>query len=135
MSPASLGICEKLFRRWELKTSLTEGYSARRAPNRPSQYAFGSARSPITEHHWGSDREAVPPDHAPPGITVVAHMSVPSRITMESPVGALSSTPPRDSKKGWYSVLLLARRGMHKQQQETYPQPEGAGKRPSHSPE
>ncbi|KAI3377712.1 hypothetical protein L3Q82_008870 [Scortum barcoo] len=30
MSPASLGICEKLFRRWELKTSLTEG-SARRS--------------------------------------------------------------------------------------------------------
>ncbi|KAI3352701.1 hypothetical protein L3Q82_020161 [Scortum barcoo] len=28
--PASLGICEKLFRRWELKTSLTEG-SARRS--------------------------------------------------------------------------------------------------------
>ncbi|KAI3352607.1 hypothetical protein L3Q82_005542 [Scortum barcoo] len=26
MSPASLGICEKLFRRWELKTSLTEGF-------------------------------------------------------------------------------------------------------------
>ncbi|KAI3367009.1 hypothetical protein L3Q82_009643, partial [Scortum barcoo] len=41
MSPASLGICEKLFRRWlktSLKTSLTEG-SARRShvPNRPSQ--------------------------------------------------------------------------------------------------
>ncbi|KAI3357992.1 hypothetical protein L3Q82_003016 [Scortum barcoo] len=30
VSPASLGICEKLFRRWELKTSLTEG-SARRS--------------------------------------------------------------------------------------------------------
>ncbi|KAI3354585.1 hypothetical protein L3Q82_019089 [Scortum barcoo] len=26
---------------------------------------------------------------------------------MESPVGALSSTPPRDSKKAGYSVLLL----------------------------
>ncbi|KAI3360880.1 hypothetical protein L3Q82_012887 [Scortum barcoo] len=40
--------------------------------------------------------EAVPPDHAPPGITV-AHLPT------------------------------------HKQQQETYPQPEGAGKRPSRS--
>ncbi|KAI3370335.1 hypothetical protein L3Q82_025110, partial [Scortum barcoo] len=39
MSPASLGICEKLFRRWELKTSLTEG-SARHVPNRPSQYVW-----------------------------------------------------------------------------------------------
>ncbi|KAI3369195.1 hypothetical protein L3Q82_026150, partial [Scortum barcoo] len=50
---------------------------------------------------------------------------------MESPVGALSSTPPRDSKKAGYSVLLLTVRPVrHKQQQETYPQPEGAGKRP-----
>ncbi|KAI3355549.1 hypothetical protein L3Q82_018378 [Scortum barcoo] len=91
MSPASLGICEKLFRRWELKTSLTEG-SARRVPNRPSQYALGlpglsnflllpadpthhQHRSPITEHRWVQIGEAVPPDHAPPGITVVAHVS------------------------------------------------------------
>ncbi|KAI3368701.1 hypothetical protein L3Q82_025698, partial [Scortum barcoo] len=48
---------------------------------------------------------------------------------MESPVGALSSTPPRDSKKAGYSVLLFGP-CRHKQQQETYPQPEGAGKRP-----
>ncbi|KAI3363732.1 hypothetical protein L3Q82_001348 [Scortum barcoo] len=51
----------------------------------------------------------VPPNHAPPGITVFAHVSAlksPSR-TMEPPVGALSSTPPRDSKKAGYSVLLF----------------------------
>ncbi|KAI3356424.1 hypothetical protein L3Q82_017641, partial [Scortum barcoo] len=42
MSPASLGICEKLFRRWELKTSLTEG-SARAFPTDPHN-TFGSAR-------------------------------------------------------------------------------------------
>ncbi|KAI3376169.1 hypothetical protein L3Q82_016696 [Scortum barcoo] len=157
MSPASLGICEKLFRRWELKTSLTEARPD--VPNnRPSQYVSGlpvsktygrrsdetttksiidlrprvvlvprctdghpvlehvlcvmdklvTYRSPITEHRWVQIGEAVPPDHAPPGITVVAHVSVevPSR-TMESPVGALSSTPPRDSKKAGYSVLLF----------------------------
>ncbi|KAI3356515.1 hypothetical protein L3Q82_017718 [Scortum barcoo] len=111
MSPASLGICEKLFRRWELKTSLTEG-SARRSQQTLTHNTFGSARSPVTEHRSRVQiGEAVPPDHAPPGITVVAHVSVevPSR-TMESPVGALSSTPPRDSKKAvlWcYSVLLF----------------------------
>ncbi|KAI3369233.1 hypothetical protein L3Q82_007779 [Scortum barcoo] len=60
MSPTSLGICEKLFRRWELKTSLTEG-SARRSQQ-----------------------------------TLTIRLGLPG----------------------------------HKQQQETYPQPEGAGKRP-----
>ncbi|KAI3362612.1 hypothetical protein L3Q82_001625 [Scortum barcoo] len=39
---------------------------------------------------------------------------------MESPAGALSSTPPRDSKKAGYSVLLFGP-CRHKQQQETYP--------------
>ncbi|KAI3357054.1 hypothetical protein L3Q82_015439 [Scortum barcoo] len=39
MSPASLGICEKLFRRWELKTSLTEG-SARRSQQTLTQYVW-----------------------------------------------------------------------------------------------
>ncbi|KAI3370869.1 hypothetical protein L3Q82_007386 [Scortum barcoo] len=61
MSPASLGICEKLFRRWELKTSLTEG-SARRSQQTLNN-TFGSARTPL-EVQIG---EAVPPDHAPPG--------------------------------------------------------------------
>ncbi|KAI3359296.1 hypothetical protein L3Q82_002811 [Scortum barcoo] len=46
MSPASLGICEKLFRRWELKTSLTEGSSARRSQQTLCHsHTFGSARS------------------------------------------------------------------------------------------
>ncbi|KAI3361592.1 hypothetical protein L3Q82_013735 [Scortum barcoo] len=40
MSPSSLGICEKLFRRWELKTSLTEGSCQPDVPNRPSQYVW-----------------------------------------------------------------------------------------------
>ncbi|KAI3364866.1 hypothetical protein L3Q82_001057 [Scortum barcoo] len=71
MSPASLGICEKLFRRWELKTSLTEG-SARR-----SQQQTLTIRLGLPEHRFGVQiGEAVPPDHAPPGITVVAHVSV-----------------------------------------------------------
>ncbi|KAI3371776.1 hypothetical protein L3Q82_024330 [Scortum barcoo] len=101
MSPASLGICEKLFRRWELKTSLTEG-SARRSQQTltirlglPAQKS--NNRTPLRVQIG----EAVPPDHAPPGITVVAHVSVevPSR-TMESPVGALSSTPPKGLQEG-----------------------------------
>ncbi|KAI3355417.1 hypothetical protein L3Q82_018256 [Scortum barcoo] len=49
---------------------------------------------------------------------------------MESPAGALSSTPPRDSKKAEGTLYCCSAR-RHKQQQETYPQPEGAGKRPS----
>ncbi|KAI3364401.1 hypothetical protein L3Q82_010827 [Scortum barcoo] len=103
MSPAaSLGICEKLFRRWELKTSLTEG-SARRSQQTltirlglPAQKS--NNRTPLG---FRSGEAVPPPDHAPPGITVVAHVSVevPQYRTMESPVGALSSTPPRDSKK------------------------------------
>ncbi|KAI3376569.1 hypothetical protein L3Q82_017019 [Scortum barcoo] len=79
MSPASLGICEKLFRRWELKTSLTEG-SARRSQQtltirlglpglsnfllcqriQLTTTSYGqtvtSTEVPITEHHSGSDR-------------------------------------------------------------------------------
>ncbi|KAI3369221.1 hypothetical protein L3Q82_007502 [Scortum barcoo] len=154
MSPASLGICEKLFRRWELKTSLTEG-SARRSqqtltirlglpglsnflsasgsnspPGGDRLTAQPSLSSPECPRHtaWRSDEttitksiidlrprgvlvpralmdtlklehgvrygqtvtstevhrtplrvqigEAVPPNHAPPSITVVAHVSI-----------------------------------------------------------
>ncbi|KAI3366681.1 hypothetical protein L3Q82_009355, partial [Scortum barcoo] len=46
MSPASLGICEKLFRRWELKTSLTEGSA--RCSQQTLTIRFGSARPPAT---------------------------------------------------------------------------------------
>ncbi|KAI3364143.1 hypothetical protein L3Q82_010960 [Scortum barcoo] len=77
MSPASLRICEKFFQRWELKTSLTEG-SARRSQQTltihlglPAQKS--NNRTPLG---WVQIGEAVPPDHAPPGITVVAHVSV-----------------------------------------------------------
>ncbi|KAI3359434.1 hypothetical protein L3Q82_002932 [Scortum barcoo] len=53
---------------------------------------------------------------------------------MESPVRSTIKyqvPPPRDSKKAGYSVLLFGPVCTHKQQQEPYPQPEGAGKRPS----
>ncbi|KAI3361266.1 hypothetical protein L3Q82_013445, partial [Scortum barcoo] len=48
---------------------------------------------------------------------------------MESPVGAPSSTLPGTPRRPGTLYCCSARR--HKQQQETYPQPEGAGKRPS----
>ncbi|KAI3366643.1 hypothetical protein L3Q82_009339 [Scortum barcoo] len=103
MSPASLGICEKLFRRWELKTSLTEG-SARAFPTDPSQYVWVCQhRSPITEHRFGVQiGEAVPPDHAPPGITVVAHVSieVPQSRTMESPSRSTIKYPSQGLQEG-----------------------------------
>ncbi|KAI3361283.1 hypothetical protein L3Q82_013468 [Scortum barcoo] len=157
MSPASLGICEKLFRRSVQLPPLpadpthhqvvirlttqplslpecprhTAGDQMKRQQSRSSSTSGPRHRSPITEHRSGSDREAIPPDHAPPGITVVAHVPTPT-LSLSPPVEqwsespksrALSSTPPRDSKKAGYSVLLFGRR--HKQQQETYPQPEG----------
>ncbi|KAI3355019.1 hypothetical protein L3Q82_004565 [Scortum barcoo] len=99
MSPASLGICEKLFQRWELKTFPDRGFG-QTFPTDPHN-TFGSARSvqlpPLPAeptHHqvviidlrprvsWCHNTarvqigEAVPPDHAPPGITVVTHVSV-----------------------------------------------------------
>ncbi|KAI3363950.1 hypothetical protein L3Q82_001557 [Scortum barcoo] len=54
MSPASLGICEKLFRRWELKTSLTEG-SRPDVPNRPSQYVWVCQVCPTSSSASGSN--------------------------------------------------------------------------------
>ncbi|KAI3375638.1 hypothetical protein L3Q82_003955 [Scortum barcoo] len=78
---------------------------------------------PDEELHPLPIREAFPPDHAPPGITVVERLKSP--VEQWSPQsGALSSTPPRDSKKAWYSILLFGLCQRHKQQQETYPQPE-----------
>ncbi|KAK5616351.1 hypothetical protein CRENBAI_013580 [Crenichthys baileyi] len=74
--------------------------------------------------------EAIPPDHASPGVTAASHVGVgvPSRI-MESPGGALSSTPDRDAKKAGYSTLPP---GLKAETTETCPQPKGAGIRPSH---
>ncbi|KAI3368007.1 hypothetical protein L3Q82_026831 [Scortum barcoo] len=119
MSPASLGICEKLFRRWEVEDLPDREGSARRSQQTltirlglPGPVQLPPLPADPTHHQNTAQiqiREAVPPDHAPPGITVIAHVSVevPSR-TMESPLGAPSSTPPRDSKKAGYSVLCTA---------------------------
>ncbi|KAI3372308.1 hypothetical protein L3Q82_022678 [Scortum barcoo] len=104
MSPASLGICEKLFRRWELKTSLTEGFG-QTFPTDPHN-TFGSARSPITEDITRVQiGEAIPPDHA----------------------------PSRDSKKAGYSVLLFGPIGTNNSKRPI-PNPKAQGSDPLASP-
>ncbi|KAI3355667.1 hypothetical protein L3Q82_004259 [Scortum barcoo] len=51
---------------------------------------------------------------------------------MESPVGALSRYPSQGLQEGLGTLLYCCSARMHaKQQQETYPRPKGAGKRPS----
>ncbi|KAK5600630.1 hypothetical protein CRENBAI_001360 [Crenichthys baileyi] len=50
--------------------------------------------------------EAIPPDHASPGVTVVSHVGV--EVPQQNngvPGRALSSTPDRDAKKARYSAL------------------------------
>ncbi|KAI3376655.1 hypothetical protein L3Q82_017092 [Scortum barcoo] len=73
MSPASLGICEKLFRRWELKTSLTEG-SARRSQQTLTNVWVCQKSNNRTPLRVQIGRPFLP--ITPPGITVVAHVSV-----------------------------------------------------------
>ncbi|KAI3365978.1 hypothetical protein L3Q82_009709 [Scortum barcoo] len=127
MSPASLGICEKLFRRWELKTSLTEG-SARRSQqtltirlglpaqksnNRtPLEVQIGEARR--------SSRSRPSRYHCCP-----AHVSVEvPRVEQWSPQSEHYQVPlPGTPRRPGTLYCCSARR--HKQQQETYPQPEG----------
>ncbi|KAI3362847.1 hypothetical protein L3Q82_001887 [Scortum barcoo] len=53
---------------------------------------------------------------------------------MESPVGALSSTPPRDSKKARHSVLLFGPYAQTTTARDLSPIPKAQGKRPSRSP-
>ncbi|KAI3368291.1 hypothetical protein L3Q82_008004 [Scortum barcoo] len=48
---------------------------------------------------------------------------------MESPVGALSSTPPRDSKKAGYSVLLFGPVGTNNSKRPI-PNPKAQGSDP-----
>ncbi|KAI3370727.1 hypothetical protein L3Q82_007106 [Scortum barcoo] len=92
----SIGICEKLFRRWELKTSLTEGSA--RCP-RPPNLTDSACQSPVEQ--WSPQSEH--------------YIKYPSQGLQEGRVLCTAVRPV----------------GRHKQQQETYPQPEGAGKRPS----
>ncbi|KAK9523328.1 hypothetical protein VZT92_019727 [Zoarces viviparus] len=50
--------------------------------------------------------QAVPPNHCPPGFSVIAHVSV--EVPKENyGVGTLSRTPATDSKKAGYSELLF----------------------------
>ena len=66
-------------------------------------------------------REAIPSNHALPGDTVVTHMSieVPKRSN-GVPLGAVSSTPTRDTKKVGNSELLSTNRS-----QTPFPSPKG----------
>ncbi|KAI3352124.1 hypothetical protein L3Q82_020935 [Scortum barcoo] len=111
MSPASLGICEKLFRRWELKTSLTEG-SARRS----QQTLTIRLGLPGLSNFLLCQR-------------IQLTTRCPPVEQLESPAGALSSTPPRDSKKARYSVLLFGPVGTNNSKRPI-PNPKAQGSDP-----
>ncbi|KAF7644025.1 hypothetical protein LDENG_00229370, partial [Lucifuga dentata] len=61
--------------------------------------------------NWVLIREAIPPDHSPSGVPMIANMSIevpPSKTMESSGGGALSRIPPRVSKKAQYSELPFA---------------------------
>ncbi|KAI3359493.1 hypothetical protein L3Q82_013893 [Scortum barcoo] len=113
-----------------LRPQLRTAASTMEAENMVHSDSMSPASLGICEKFSSGDREAVPPDHAPPGITVVAHVSVRSPpVEKWRPQSTIKYPSPGTPRRPGTLYCCSARR--HKQQQETYPQPEGAGKRPS----
>ncbi|KAI3359619.1 hypothetical protein L3Q82_014001 [Scortum barcoo] len=123
MSPASLGICEKLFRRWELKTSLTEG-SARR-----SQQTL-TIRLGLPDRGGRSSRSRPSRYHC--RFTHMSALKSPSR-TMESPVRSTIKYPSQGLQEG--RVLCTAVRPVGtNNSKRPIPNPKAQGSDLSRSP-
>ncbi len=52
--------------------------------------------------------QAVPPNHPPPGFSIIAHVSIEVPSRMESPGGIPPRTTPSNSRKASYFELLFS---------------------------